>query len=294
MKVLRLLWLFVLVPACWAADPIQNAVLISCDGLGRDVLRELLDAGKLPSFAAVIKEGSLQEIEVRGHATSTVPGHATMLTGYGSAVHGIRNNRDLVPIPAGLTVFERLEQHFRGHGIHTLMVAGKTRNLGGDPTNGVYWLARQGFDCFQSKDRLAVDVMRTALPVLERRKTPRFFLFLHFPDPDRAGHLYGKDSAEHREAIVACDRAVGRMRAWLQNEQLDEQTRIYISADHAFDDHARTHGKAPAVFLATNDKAVQRGGQLADVPATILSRFGVDISKLKPPLVGRSLVEESK
>jgi phosphopentomutase len=212
-----------------------------------------------------------------------------MLTGCAPAVHGLFNNRDIRAIPAGLTIFERLEQHFRGNGINTLMVAGKARNLGGATSNDVYGIARHGFDCFQSKNRPAVDVVRTALPVLERRKAPRFFLFLHFPDPDAAGHGYGKDSAEHRAAIVNCDRALQRIRAWLQNEQLDAQTRIYISADHGFDDNSYTHYEAPNIFLATNDKAVIRGGVLADVPATILARFGVDVTKLEPPLAGKPL-----
>jgi predicted AlkP superfamily pyrophosphatase or phosphodiesterase len=291
MKSLRLLLLLLVLQPVWGDEPLQNAVLISCDGAGRDVLQELLAAGKLPSFAAIIKEGSLQEIEVKGHRTSTVPGHATMLTGCLSDVHGLRNNREISPIPAGLTIFERLEQHFGNAGIHTIMAAGKAKNLGGNTTNDVYWLARRGFDCFQSKDRLAMDVVRTALPVLERRKTPRFLLFLHFPDPDRAGHGFGKDSAEHRAAIMNCDRALARIRTWLQNEQLDKQTRIYITADHGFDDHSRGHANAPAVFLATNDKAVTHGGQLADIPATILARFGVDITKLQPPLAGRPLTQ---
>jgi predicted AlkP superfamily pyrophosphatase or phosphodiesterase len=129
-----------------------------------------------------------------------------------------------------------------------------------------------------------MDVVRTALPVLARRQTPRFLLFLHFPDPDRAGHGFGKDSAEHRAGIVNCDRALARVRSWLQHEQLDRQTRIYITADHG-----RNHTNAPHIFLATNDKAITQGGQLADIPATILTRFGVDITKLQPPLAGQSL-----
>jgi hypothetical protein len=66
MKLLHLLLLFVLLPPAWGAEPIQNAVLISCDGLGRDVLKELLDAGKLPAFAAVIREGRCRRLKFAG------------------------------------------------------------------------------------------------------------------------------------------------------------------------------------------------------------------------------------
>jgi predicted AlkP superfamily pyrophosphatase or phosphodiesterase len=287
---LQLLFLLLALPAAWAEEPIQSAVFISCDGLGRDALRELLAAGKLPSFAAVIREGSLQAIEIRGHATSTVPGHATMLTGCAPEVHGLFNNRDIGPIPAGLSIFERLERHFGDAGIHTIMMAGKAKNLGGATTNDVYGLARRGFDVFQSEDRLAMDVVRRALPVLERRTTPRFLLFLHFSDPDRGGHLFGSASRQYRASIIRCDRALQRVRMWLRNEGLATQTKIYIVADHGFDKDRRTHYNAPHVFLATNDKVVTRGGLLPDVPATILARFGVDTAKLDPPLAGKPLV----
>jgi hypothetical protein len=44
----------------------KNVILISWDDLDRPVMKEVLDKGKLPNLAALIKEGSLQSIEVRG------------------------------------------------------------------------------------------------------------------------------------------------------------------------------------------------------------------------------------
>ena len=38
--------------------------------------------------------------------------------------------------------------------------------------------------------------------------------------------------------------------------------------------------------LGLQRRAVTRGGTIADVPATILARLGVDLSKLQPPLLG--------
>jgi predicted AlkP superfamily pyrophosphatase or phosphodiesterase len=287
----RLLLLLVLIPTGWAAEPVPNAVLISCDGVGRDILTELLDAGKLPALAAIIQEGSLQKIEVVGHRTSTVPSHATMLTGYLPAVHGLRNNQEIKPIREGLTIFERLKQQLGLANIHTFMVTGKAINLGGATTNDVYGLVRKNFDYFDAQDRLAAAVVQTALPVWAKMKTPRFFVFLHFPDPDRAGHLFGKDSPEHRAGVVQCDAAIAQVVTWLQTEKLAATTRLYITTDHGFDNHSSMHNNAPHIFLATNDKAVTRGGQLADIPATILQRFGVNTTSLAPPLAGKSLAE---
>jgi hypothetical protein len=74
-----------------ASTPL-GIILFSWDGLDRKVLKELLAARRLPFLAAVIEEGSYQDIDVRGHATSTKPGHAEMLTGLAADVTGVWSN----------------------------------------------------------------------------------------------------------------------------------------------------------------------------------------------------------
>ena len=94
----------------------RNIILISWDGLDRKVLKGLLDADRLPFLADVIKEGSYQDIDVRGHATSTKPGNAEMLTGLAADVTGVWSNNKYRPIPEGYTVFERLKQEYGKEG----------------------------------------------------------------------------------------------------------------------------------------------------------------------------------
>jgi hypothetical protein len=62
-----------------------------------------------------------------------------------------------------------------------------------------------------------------------------------------------------------------------------------VTTDHGFDPNARTHENAPHSWLVTNDKWVRRGGMIADIPATILARFGLDLAKLAPLLLGKPL-----
>jgi hypothetical protein len=127
------------------------------------------------------------------------------------------------------------------------------------------------------------------LKYLEQYKAPRFLAFLHFSDPDHAGHAHGIDSEEYRAAAVACDEWLGKIVAWLKDEKLYDKTLIYVMADHGFDEHGKSHSKAPHSWLVTDDKAVIRGGIIADVPATILVRLGVDLEKLTPKLIGTPL-----
>lgn len=281
--------ILIVTPAMAANDEVRNVVLVSWDGADRAVIRELLDAGKLPVTSDLIRHGSLQDITITSHKTVTMPGHATMLTGYLSDRHQIFNNDVVKPVPAGLTVFERLEHHLGTNAIATIMIAGKGRNLGGATTNDIFGLTRRVMDHFESKDQSAAQVVDLALPMLTRHANTRFILFLHFPDIDRAGHGYGRDSAQYRDAFVENDRQVGRVIEALKTANLHESTRTYITADHGFDKGSRGHDKAPDIFLATNDKAVFRGGNLADIPVTIMARMGLDTAAIEPPLAGRPL-----
>ena len=129
---------------------------------------------------------------------------------------------------------------------------------------------------------------------LEAHHAPRFLAFFHFTDPDSAGHGFGIDSGEYRKAAADEDRWLGRIVAWLKENKLDASTLIYVTADHGFNPHAFFHTNAPHIWLATNDKRVTRGGIQADVPATILAFFGVDLSKLQPKLVGSDLAQPAK
>jgi len=43
--------------------------------------------------------------------------------------------------------------------------------------------------------------------------------------------------------------------------------------------------------LATNDPLVKRAGMRQDIAPTILDRFGIDLSKLEPPLDGEPLTK---
>jgi predicted AlkP superfamily pyrophosphatase or phosphodiesterase len=293
-------------PPASGARPL-NALLISWDGFDRSVVKELLAQQKLPNVAALISEGSLQDINVTGHATSTKPSHADMLTGLAPSVTGVVTNEQYQPIPEGYTIFERLQQHFGGPAhIRTIMVTSKANNLGGhgppeapDASSASnkgepYYLTRRHLDVFDSANRRAPQVGPLCIEYLNRFKDQRFFAFFHFADPDAAGHASGIDSAEYRSAAMACDDWLGKIVECLKSEGIYDRTLVYVVTDHGFDPHSRNHNHAPDSWLATDDKAVTHGGILADVPATILARLGVDVGRLEPRLVGTPLTASQK
>ncbi len=276
------------------APPAPNAILVSWDGADRSVLKELLDAGKLPSLAALIKDGSLQDIEVVGHRTETAPGHAQMLTGLSPEDSRVRDNGHFEPVPEGLTIFERVQKHLGPDAVRTIMVTSKVGYMGGQAPREAYSLTRKHLTAFDSKARPAAETGPVCLDLLAKHHAPRFLAFFHFRDPDSAGHGYGISSPEYRAAIVTCDEWLGKIVAWLKEQKLYDSTLVYVTADHGFDPRGRSHSNAPHIWLATNDTLVKRGGVQADIPATILARFGVDIVELEPKLVGTDLACPAK
>ncbi|MBC7328536.1 alkaline phosphatase family protein [bacterium] len=151
--------------------------------------------------------------------------------------------------------------------------------------------ASKKMDLFVNGLGVNANVGRRALEELEKHYKERFFLFIHFADPDSAGHKYGENSLEYEDAIKSCDRWLGEIMNKLKKLGIYDNTLIYVTADHGFDEGKTTHSYAPYVFLATNDKEVRRNGDRTDIAPTILKRFGIDVHSIQPALDGIPLDE---
>jgi len=130
-----------------------------------------------------------------------------------------------------------------------------------------------------------------AIELLEKYKDKPFFFFVHFASVDHQGHKFGENSKEYNDALISNDLWTGKIIQKLKDLGLYGQTLVYVTIDHGFDEDKTGHSNAPYVFLATNDKKVMRNGLRQDVAPTILERFGMDISKLEPPLDGVPLTK---
>jgi predicted AlkP superfamily pyrophosphatase or phosphodiesterase len=275
-----------------AAD--RDAILISWDGALREHVRADLAAGKLPNLARLAKGGSFVDIEVTGHITDTKAGHSELLSGYGPDRTGVRSDSDFAPIPAGLSVFERLRKTFPS--LTTIMLTGKDHNLGSRAPG--FLTAGEPF--FHSRAGISVwdgDKMRPAREVGERAvryvhdfaKKGRFFLFIHFADVDLAGHRDGEGSPSYDQALEECDRWLGKILDELSNQGIEGRTLVYVSADHGFDVGAKTHQNAPHISLASSDPRIVGPGQQRDIAPTVLQALGVDLATVQPSLPGKSL-----
>jgi hypothetical protein len=312
----------------------RNIILIGWDGAQREHVKECLARGELPNLKKLSGDGAMVDIDIEG-ATDTRAGWSQILTGYYPQVTGVYSNDKYQPVPKGLSVFERLEEHFGPDNFVTVAVIGKKVHCGeidppqkirldeenkqGDKKdsnqpvqpvagakpkgeiieeNGIKYRIIPGSPYYNMYTALDVwefglmedkKVGTRALALMDKYKSEPFFFFVHFAEVDQNGHQFGENSKEYNDALISADYWTGRIIDELKRLGLYEQTIIYVTADHGFDEGEKGHSNAPYVFLVTNDKMVCRNGRRQDVAPTILARFGVDLTRLVPPLDGISL-----
>lgn len=153
---------------------------------------------------------------------------------------------------------------------------------------GKPWLNAKGhMDLFQNGLIENDKVGETALAKLDEVKDKRFLLFVHFAEPDHSGHKNGENSQEYSNGIKSDDEWTGKIIARLKELGVYDKTLVYVAVDHGFNEGTTGHRYAPYVFLGTNDNTfVRTQGDRADIGATVLKRFGMDLSTITPALDG--------
>ena len=295
---LILIVLLIAIPSCEGGDIPKNVILIGWDGAQRNHLLECLDREELPNLAKLISEGTLVAIDI-SEVTDTKAGWAQILTGYVAEINLVFSNRQYEPIPSGYTIFERLEEFFGPDDFVTLAVIGKKGNVGADPPQykqdqvipgQPFYNAAMKMDKYTNGLEEDEIVGRMTIEQLERYQDEPFFFFVHFAEIDKMGHKYGENSREYNDALISADTWTGRILETLKDLGLYNETLIYVTADHGFDEDKKSHKDAPHVFLATNDEEINRPGERWDIAPTILDRFGFDLGDINPPFSGSPLV----
>lgn len=152
-----------------------------------------------------------------------------------------------------------------------------------------YYIAKKSMDLFENGLKEDKKVGTRAIELLDKYKNKPFFFFVHFAEVDQAGHKHGENSKEYNDALISNDLWTGRIINKVRELGLADKTQFYITADHGFDEGKKEHSFAPYVFLATNNKEVNRNGRRQDVAPTIMESFGLNLSEFEPALDGISL-----
>jgi hypothetical protein len=164
------------------------------------------------------------------------------------------------------------------HGTRYLLIPGQP-----------YYIAKNSMDVFENGLRENKKVGTRVIELLEKYKDRPFFFFVHFAEVDHVGHKHGENSKEYNDALISNDLWTGKIMAKVRDLGLGDKTQFYITADHGFNEDKKGHSFAPYVFLATNNKHVNRNGRRQDVAPTIMEAFGLSLSEFRPELDGLSL-----
>jgi hypothetical protein len=210
--------------------PARRVVVVSIEGLRGDALERHAP----PVLGALAVGGSWTDRATTVLPSLTVPAHLSMLAGVPPDEHGIHSDR--MEVSQEMAGLDPLFRRARRNGVSGAAVMSREGPLSGF---GEILECRQAFGL----DRLTLTAAsaRAALePALEvLADSSVALLFVHFPDPDVAGHAHGWLSPEYGEAVLAADSALG----------------VLVEA-------ARGPGQPPTIFLVTSPHG--GGGALGD------------------------------
>lgn len=194
---------------------------------------DLIQRADMPTFHQMAAEGAHDWHAYTIVPSLTLPSHTSMLTGVGPQAHQILWNsyepeRGLVKVP---TIFSLAKQH----GLTTAMFVGKEKFK--------HLLLPGSVDEFvwpQPEDD-ALAVARAFAADVGKLKPN--LCFIHFRDPDTAGHAHGANSPEKMAALADCDDALKTIKDAIAAAGIADSSVIILTADHGSHDVKNREGK---------------------------------------------------
>ena len=179
--------------------------------------------------------------------SKTLPSHTSMLTGVGPDKHQVLWNdfspiKGKVKVPTAFSLLRAVDakavtgmfvckQKFRHLWIEGTL---DTFDFGG-PIQDTPVAASPEIE----KDKKPAQLVAKNASAWIKEKKPKL-LFVHFADPDTAGHKDGWGSPQQKEAFKVTDQALWQVWAAVKEAGIADSTVILISADHG--GHDKTHG----------------------------------------------------
>lgn len=156
---------------------------------------------------------------------STLPSHASMLSGVDVSLHGLtwnnwRPQKGYIHVP---TIFNAAEQS----GLKTAAFVGKFKLRHILPPGTVDVFQRPGYYCKKVSEEAAryIEIEKPALT------------FVHFSDPDEKGHSAGWMSEDQKRAARDSDACLGTIYQALERSNMLHETLVIVSADHGGHNH---------------------------------------------------------
>jgi len=210
-------------------------ILISIDGYRYDYL----DKYPTPNLQQLAASGVRAESMQPSVPTYTFPNHYTLVTGLYPAHHGIVGNEFYDPsFNATFSYKDASATEGRWWSGEPIWV---TAHRQGQKTASMFWPGSSAtvaglrpdhwetFDAKVTPDQRVDKILGWLdLPARERPA----FLALYFEQVDHAGHEYGPDSPQVRDAVAQVDAAIGRLVDGMRQRGIERQVNIIVVSDH--------------------------------------------------------------
>jgi predicted AlkP superfamily pyrophosphatase or phosphodiesterase len=269
----------------------KHVILIGSDGFGAYAFNK----AKVPNLRKLMQEGSYS-LEARCVLpSSSAVNWASMIMGSGPELHGYTEWGSKTPeLPSRIigkgniypTIFSLIEEQLPEAKKGVVYTWG-----------GIGYLFEKSMVDIDYNGKTDVDTAKKALKFIVDEKPA--LTFIHFDEPDGAGHNIGHDTPEYYEAVEKIDSLVGIIITTLEKNNLMDDTAIIFSSDHG--GIGKGHGgktleevEIPWILYSKN---IPKKGKLNssivtyDTAATI-----ADILGIKPPQywTGRTVLSEIK
>ncbi|HDS0951580.1 TPA: alkaline phosphatase family protein [Stenotrophomonas maltophilia] len=231
-------------PVARADAPPPKLLLISIDGLRADAL----DRGMTPNLQRIIDGGVRARWMTPSYPSLTFPNHYTIVTGLRPDHHGIVNNsmddaqlgrfalsdRDAVT-NSGWWGGEPIWVGAEKVGVRTATTSWPGSEAEIDGTRPSQWQVYDGKEPLQQRARTVLEWLAQTDADAPRLTT------LYMENVDKAGHTYGPDSTQYRDAIVQADQIVGQVLDGLDAAGLAATTNVIVVSDHGMASVAEGH-----------------------------------------------------
>jgi len=240
----RIFALLLLCPAlCLASPHVEHVFIVSIDGAKPAVLAD----SEMPTLKKMAAEGAVTWQASTIFPSLTLPAHTSMLTGVGPEKHNVLWNgytpiKGLVKVPTVFSLLRAAEPD-----AVTAMFVGKVKfrhlwlanslstfDFGGPQTDAPVESAPDA-----EKNKIPSQMVATNAAAWIKANKPKL-AFVHFTDPDSAGHASGWGSPEQKEAFKVSDQALWQVWQAIKDADIADSSVVIISADHG--GHDKTHG----------------------------------------------------
>ncbi len=257
-------------------DPTPYVLLVSFDGLRPDAI----PATHTPVLDRLIQTGSYQSKGLAELPPVTLPNHASMVTGLSIMHHSVIVNSTIPGKIPSTTIFD--VAHAAGMRLGFFVNKGKLTFLCKEEITTVYKVSGD-------VDLLADETVKAVA------ENDMHLVFLHFGEPDGAGHTHGWRSDPYLVQVSRGDAALGRVLDAYGEKGVLDQLLVIVTSDHG--GHDRTHWMPTPedrhVPFILNGPTIAAGRTLheprrpMDMAATALDYLGLPLDSASDGVVAK-------